>query len=322
MVAPSTLHLSIDVIEWLGGTHALLADEALYPVLRWGLQRVMGIGVPVRWFRHGDPADLAQRMRQQRSGLPPAIIVDATSAAGEPAPVARYVALARRRGGLVAIDQSQVLGLFGHRPSASHPWGMGGGGLLPYTGIGANERVLLIASWAKAFGAPLATLCGPTAIVGAIARTGPTQSHCSAACEAALHAALNAMAVNRRDGEVLRAALIERIARLESGLRTLAVTRLHDLRALRRGHPLQQFRLGSPERTRALHASLRAQGIRTALLQQESRYAIAVVVRANHSGTDIDALMHAMASLAHTLPRPAVARAATRSLPMEEFEHV
>ena len=113
MVAPSTLHLSIDLFDRLGRSHAIIADEALYPVMRWGLERIKGLGVPVAWFRHGDPADLARQMRQLPRARPPAVIVDATGIEGSPTPIGRYLAIVQRHRGLLAIDQSQTLGLLG-----------------------------------------------------------------------------------------------------------------------------------------------------------------------------------------------------------------
>jgi 8-amino-7-oxononanoate synthase len=321
MVASSTLHLSIDVLDRLGRTHAIIADQALYPVMRWGLERIMGLGVPVIWFRHGDATDLARHIRQLPHTRPPAVIVDATSVEGSPAPIRRYLALVRRHSGLLAIDQSQTLGLLGERPCASHPWGRGGGGVLRYADIAPAEPVLLLASWAKAFGAPLATLCGPATLVNEIARDGPTQSHCSTASQNALLAAMSALAINQRDGERLRTALSRLVARLDDGLRWLVRHRLPDLQILRRFHPLQQIRLDSTERTVGLHAALRARGFRTALLRQcGPHYALAVVVRASHHTADIDALTAAIGALAPRLPQTR-ARSA-RSVSMEESGYV
>lgn len=321
LVAPSTLHLSIDVLDRLGRTHAIIADEALYPVMRWGLERIMGLGVRVAWFRHGDPADLARHIRRLPRARPPAVIVDATRVEGSPAPINRYLAIVQRHGGLLAIDQSQMLGLLGERPCASHPWGRGGGGVLRYADIAPTEPVLLLASWAKAFGAPLATLCGPAALVNEIAREGPTQSHCSSASQSALLAAMSALTINQRDGERLRTVLSRLVARLDDGLRWLVRQRVPDLQILRRFHPLQQIRLGSGERTMGLHAALRARGFRTALLRQWGpHYALAVVVRANHRAADIDALTAAIDALAPRLPQNR--EHSVRPVSMEESGHV
>ncbi|SPA40944.1 putative 8-amino-7-oxononanoate synthase [Cupriavidus taiwanensis] len=299
LAGPSTLHLSLDLFDRLGRTHALVADDTLYPVMRWGLERVRGLGAPVTLFRHADLADLARRLRQGTGTRPPAVVTDGTRREGAPVALSRYLALVRERGGLVVVDHTQLLGLAGAQPGPGRPWGSGGGGLLRYAGLTPAEPVLLLASWAKAFGAPLATLCGPAALVGEIARDGPTQAHCSAASQAALLAGLNALARNGCDGDALRAALLERVRRLRRGLRWLAQHRLPDLQASVPLHPMQQLRLGSAGRTRALHAGLRAAGFRTALLRQaEGRCAVAVVVRASHAPQEIDGLLAALALLA------------------------
>ncbi|SAK85835.1 8-amino-7-oxononanoate synthase [Caballeronia hypogeia] len=323
MVGASTLHLAIDAFELLGRTHALIADDALYPVMRWALERMIGRGVPVTWFRQGDAADLARKLAWRGSARPPAVITDATVGGGVPAPIGRYVDAVRREGGLVLVDHSQVLGLTGERASPRSPWGQGGGGALRHASLPQPSRqpVLLLASWAKAFGAPLATLCGPAALIGHIARDGPTQSHCSPPSAVALLAALDALAINRRAGARLRLRLLHRLQRLHDGLAGLARAALPDLHLSGRWHPLQRMTLASDERALALHAGLRARGMRTALLRQRGGgYALIVIARADHRVAEIDALLAAIASLAPHLP--AAKRVARRLTVSKEIEHV
>lgn len=369
MVAPSTLHLAIDVFDALGRTHVLIADEALYPVMRWGIERARGLGAPVAWFRQGDLGEIARlvgRRCQRRPApgqgdrrgeppdeprgvqhavqhgaprgerhegpadwpaRPPALVTDATRADGSPVPLPHYLQLVQRHGGLVVIDHSQMLGLMGARPSSAMPWGAGGGGALQYAHrahTGRAAQVLLLASWAKAFGAPLATLCGPLDLVRAVARDGPTQVHSSTASQAALLAARRALALNRRDGESLRARLWRLLCRLRAGWQWLARTHLPDLHMPVRDHPLQQVRLESAARTLALHAGMRAAGFRTALLRQaDGRHALAVIVRADHAEAEIDALLAAMANLAPRLPTPHRSLDATDPSPSrKEYQHV
>jgi len=307
VAAPSTLHLAIDVFDRLGRTHTLVADDGLYPVMRWGLERARGLGAPLAWFTHGNLAELVRTLGAvipQQPARPPAIITDATLRTGATVALPAYLAAAAAHGGLVVIDHSQVLGVLGERPHAREPWGHGGGGVLVHAGIAPARPVLLVASWAKAFGAPLATLCGPAALIGDIVRDGPTQLHCSAASQAALLAGLDAIDANRRDGAVLRRKLFRFVHRLRDGLARLARTALPDLAGTLPLHPMQQIRLGAPARTLALHAGLWARGFRTALLRQAGgQYAMAVIVRADHRAHDIDDLLTAMAALARPLPR-------------------
>src|ERR1700754_3759736 len=108
MVGASTLHLAIDAFDRLGRTHALIAADALCSVMRWAVERMMGKGVPVVWFRHGDAGDLAHKLARRPLRLPPAVVTDATVGDGVPAPIDRYVSAVRREAGLVLVDHSQV----------------------------------------------------------------------------------------------------------------------------------------------------------------------------------------------------------------------
>lgn len=302
-VAPSTLHLAVDTFDRLARSHVLIADEALYPVMRWSLERVSGLGASLSWFAHGDPAALVRVLRRSRAGKPPAVITDATLRNGMPIAPERYLEAVASRDGLLVIDHSQVLGLLGEHPTPKQPWGLGGGGIAVHGGLGPSDPVLLLASWAKAFGVPLATLCGPAALVSDIACNGPTQSHCSAANQAALLAALDALDANRRTGDWLRTRLLYFVRRLRAGLLSLARTVLPDLSATLPLHPMQRIHLSTPGRTQALHASLRACGFRTALLHDaENRHAVVVIVRADHRLSDIDGLVQTMAATAPALP--------------------
>jgi 8-amino-7-oxononanoate synthase len=323
MVGASTLHLAIDAFDRLGRTHALIADDALYPVMRWALERMAGNGASVAWFAHGDADALSRLLAQRPLTRPPLIVTDATVRDGALAPIGRYLGEARRRGGLVLVDQSQVLGLIGARPTARSPWGQGGGGVLRHLGLiaGASDSVLLLASWAKAFGAPLATLCGPAPLIEDIAREGPTQSHCSPPNQASLLAALGVLAINQRSGARLRRRLLDRVESLRGGLRALAASVLPDLRFADVGHPVQRLRLANRARTLALHAGLDACGLRTALLRQRTHQCVlAVIVRADHDAADIDTLLAAMAALAPRLP--GAARGASGPHVIKEIDHV
>ncbi|MDH6153319.1 MULTISPECIES: aminotransferase class I/II-fold pyridoxal phosphate-dependent enzyme [Paraburkholderia] len=323
LVGTSTLHLAIDAFERLGRSHALFADDALYPVMRWAAERMAGNGASVAWFGHGDAGSLARRLAEAPHSRPPAIVTDATVGDGALAPIGRYVSEARRHAGLVLIDQSQVLGLLGMRPGPRSPWGHGGGGVLRHLGLSApaSESVLLLASWAKAFGAPLATLCGPAPLIEQIARDGPTQVHCSPPNQASLLAALGALEINQRSGARLRRRLLDRLQRLRRGVRALAASVLPDLCAPDSVHPLQRLRLANRARTLALHAGLSECGMRTALLRQRAnRYVLAVIVRADHEAADIDALLAAMAGLAPRLP--GAARSAAGARLFKEIDHV
>ena len=309
LLAPSTLHLAIDVLDYLRPGHTLIADAALYPVLRWGLERAAGMGAIVRLFRHGDHAQAIALIRQAPRHRPPAVLCDATDHCGRPQALSPLLAAIQARHGVLVVDQTQALGLLGHHPAAARPWGHGGGGLLRWAGLSAQAPVLLVASWAKAFGAPLATLAGPAALVSAIAAQGPTQDHCSTLSAAAIEAGLHALDYNRRNGASLRARLLRNLQLWQRALIELAHAGLQ-LAPRWSWQPMQQLWLRTPALTRALYQALRLQGLQCALLRRgQNDASIAVILRSDHAPMQINALCTALQTLSYQLrpsraPRP------------------
>ena len=61
--------------------------------------------------------------------------------------------------GSVVIDDTQAVGLLGEDPTATPPYGSGGGGTPRHLGV-SDPALFAVASFAKAFGAPVAALLG------------------------------------------------------------------------------------------------------------------------------------------------------------------
>ena len=85
------------------------------------------------------------------------------------------------------IDDTQALGILGHSPGGSRPYGEGGGGMARWSNI-SGPHLVVVASLAKAFGAPLAALSGSEAFVGHFEERSETRVHCSPPSLAAIHA--------------------------------------------------------------------------------------------------------------------------------------
>src|SRR5260221_1007743 len=87
---PSTLHLFWDLFRVLdGGQVGILCDAGLYPIARWGAERALGLGMPVRTFAHHDVGALAQAIdRMARAKLRPIVVTDGyCPGSGAPAPI-------------------------------------------------------------------------------------------------------------------------------------------------------------------------------------------------------------------------------------------
>ena len=102
---------------------------------------------------------------------------------------------------------------------ASAPYGRGGGGSLARLGIERDPAMVVVASLAKAFGAPLA-------LVGGHARRSSTVSvadsetlvHCSPPAEPVLVAARRALSLEGTAADARRARLGDRVRRLRAAL--------------------------------------------------------------------------------------------------------
>lgn len=256
----STLHIFFDLFEVLAKEGvALLVDAGAYPIVRWGLDRVTATGVPAIIFLHHNPIALEQALiRSRRSGLRPEVVTDDLSpATGRPAPLDHYLRLGRAHHGWLVIDDTQALGILGEQPTPEAPLGRGGSGAA-WQGLRASE-LIVAASLAKGFGAPLAVLAGSRGLIETFESQSACRVHCSAPSAAHLAAAAHALALNRRQGDHLRRQLMLGVQRFRRRLRAAG------LAANGGFFPVQTPFLGRAPA--AIHAHLLADGIRTVLHQ-------------------------------------------------------
>src|SRR5262249_11433916 len=158
---------------------SILRAVGSYSIARWGTEAAAARGVPVVAFRHHDAHALHELLKRPFGRRRPVVVVDGfCPACGRPAPIAEYLDCVRPLGGVVIIDDTQALGIFGHSPGVQMPYGKGGGGSLMRAGI-QDPRLVIVGSLAKAFGAPIAVLCGSEATVDTFEIHSGTRTHCS-----------------------------------------------------------------------------------------------------------------------------------------------
>lgn len=205
----STLHLFRDLFDYLSRRRIVIfLDAGAYPITEWGAEWASRKGTPVLRFPHGDSAGLkALLTRRKWKGARPVVISDGwCSACGQAMPLAEYLAYLRPFGGWLILDDTQAMGVLGRRPSTQLPYGLGGGGILPWLNIQSN-RIIACSSLAKAFGAPIAVLAGPEEIIHSLRNRGLTRLHSSPPSQAHVTAARRALQVNELRGDRLRAKL-------------------------------------------------------------------------------------------------------------------
>jgi len=268
LLLPSTLHLFFDLFATLPARSTYFVDAGSYPVARWGVERARARGAELRSFRHYDADALAQMLaRESGMGFRPVAVVDGyCPGCGVPAPVKDLLAAVRRYDGLLVIDDTQAFGILGERRHVAAPhlhaadYGSGGGGILRHSGASGPD-ILLAASLAKGFGAPVALLAGPASRMARFSRSSLTRVHCSPPSVAVVRAAERSLEVNARRGDALR----RRLARLVKRFRE----RVADTCAIAHGGIFPMLTLGCEaargENAVTLHRQLAQSGIRCVL---------------------------------------------------------
>ena len=221
----STFHLFWDLFGVLASEPlAIYMDSGLYPVVRWGVERVLKQGVATFTFPTHNPIALKALLeRDRRSGIRPVVVTDGLSpATGRTAPLPDYLQLVRERNGYLVIDDTQALGILGRNPGTANPYGHGGGGTPAWHGLEGPE-LIVGSSMAKGFGVPLGILTGNSRVISQFNSQGSTQVHCSPPSAALISAATQALAINREQGERLRNRLISRVLRFKAGLREIGL---------------------------------------------------------------------------------------------------
>jgi 8-amino-7-oxononanoate synthase len=292
------LHAFWDLFVTLDrGDLAIYMDATLYPIARWGIERAASRGTPVRTFKHHDPVDLARWLAKEARARHQALVVTdgLCPGCGDLAPIHQYLEQASEFGGRLVLDDTQVLGIFGHSPGLRSPYGSGGGGSLRINGI-EGSPVLLVSSLAKGFGVPMAMLGGNAAEVALLEAESATRVHCSPPSNADLHAADHAIELNRAAGDALRLRLLGRVRRFRRGLLSLGLPVGRSL------FPVQSLKPTAGIDVQALHRRLTELGIR-ALLHRPACTAsprVSFLITALHTSAEIDRTIEAIAIAAES----------------------
>jgi 8-amino-7-oxononanoate synthase len=297
-LAPSTLHAFWDLFGTMGARE-IHVDAGTYPIAWWGAERARCSGAVVRPFRHHDPAALRRAVAAQGRGQSPAagpgerrrpiVLADGfCPGCGRVAPIESYLSIVAPAGGSVVVDDTQALGVLG-TPSAGHPYGRGGGGIVRWSRL-SGSNLVVVASLAKGFGVPVAVVAGGGAAVRQYLARSETRVHCSPASNAHLHAAIAALRINGSRGDALRSHLAALVSQFRAGLGTLGVPLTPGL------FPVQSTGAGARLDLQAVHQRLAGLGIGTVLNRPRCRRGIALsfIFTAEHREADVARVVRAV----------------------------
>ena len=259
---------------------------------RWGAERAAARGVQLRSIRHYD-ADMLEAFagHATRRGLYPILLADGfCPACGRPAPIREFLEILRNAGGILVLDDTQALGVFGRGPTPIMPYGFGGGGMLPWSNLSGPD-VITISSLAKGLGAPVAVVAGSESSIGRFEKDSETRVHCSPPSFADIHAAERALEINQQQGDLLRI----RLARLVHYFReTMSQKHLWFSGGL---FPIQTLISPRAIDVVALFERLVEMGIRSVphRNRHDQRSSLSFVLTARHTYDEIDVAAEALA---------------------------
>ena len=281
ILMPSTLHLFTDLFGVLAKERiAIFMDQGSYPIVQWGAQRAAALGVPLHAFKHHDATALQSLVLRHR-GRRPVVVADGFCPDCGTAPVKVYARVAADFDGYLVLDDTQALGIMGRAPSSNDPYGMGGGGSLRWHGL-ATPQLIVGASLAKAFGAPVAVLAGSEALISRFRGLSATRDHASPPSVPVIEAARHALAINRVHGDGLRRRLRQRIAIFRELLTQGGLAASGGL------FPVQTLCTPAGLSVQRLHRQLLDRGIRTVLRRgRDGQPLLSFVISAAHSATDV-----------------------------------
>lgn len=265
------------------GDVAIYVDAGAYPIARWGVERAKGCGVPVQEFAHYDAEALRRKLDAEGQKRLLVVTDGFCPGCGKAAPLPAYLDCVRQFGGLLIVDDTQALGVFGYSPGSDAPYGHRGGGMLPRLQLAAPE-ILAVSSLAKAFGVPLAVLSGNRKAIEEFKARSETRVHCSPPSVAILRAAEHALLINRIRGDRLRQRLFDLVRRFRRAASREGI-------GLMRGEfPVQTLGHAPKPRTLRLHKRLLQHGVRTVLHRTPDDHdpRISFVITARHTPKAID----------------------------------
>lgn len=213
---------------------------------------------------------------------------------GRHAPIPEYLAIVRERRGLLIVDDTQALGIFGQQVRANAPFGSGGGGSLQWYGV-RDPNILLISSLAKGFGVPVAVMAGCQQAVEQFERESETRVHCSPPAAANIHAVEHALDVNQSSGDALRLRLARRVHHFRNQLTH------NGLNATGGMFPVQTLRGVAGDEAVRLHARLQQRNIQTVLHQGQHTHTarLSIILNARHRAEAINHLTRALVEGIH-----------------------
>jgi len=243
LVLPTITLIAIGLIPAITGKGSIIfADKMVHKVNHDGCRLARDMGTELVSFRHDDLADLAQKLAAAKDKKTRLVVVDGVlSVTGRVPDLRTMAALCREHDAILYVDDAHGFGVLGENPSAAHPFGHKGNGVMAHLGI-PLDNVLYVSGLSKAYSSLAAFVLIPTKLknhlkcnVTSYIVSGPVPT-------AALATALSGLALNDVEGEAWRTRLSRYTKKIVDAYRARGIRTDNDS-----GFPIVSAYVGSAE---------------------------------------------------------------------------
>lgn len=288
--ATSTLHLYWDLFGLLSDKQTVLfIDEKVYPVSKYGIEKLIVKKIPIHTFNHLEANHLAELVKKKlRKFKTPVVITDGwCPQCAKHAPINEYLKIIKPYNGNVVLDDTQAFGILGENKSKIIPYGFGGGGILKWLNV-HDSNIISITSLAKGFGVPMAVISSNTSFITSFKERSETRVNSSPVSIAHLTAAINAFRINTGSGEQRRAKLWSNISLLKTELRKSGIKLNGSI------FPVQSICDTDAQKMMHLYKKLKKEKIKTVLVapHKEHKPLLTMVMRCDHTIEEIKYLAY------------------------------
>jgi 8-amino-7-oxononanoate synthase len=283
-MAPSTLHLYYDVYNFLSQLPVVVfIDEDVYPVSKYGIEKLYPVNIGVYTFKHLDAMHLQKLVAvNTQKWLQPVVITDGwCPLCGRPAPLNVYADILKPYNGILITDDTQATGIFGKK-DGRQLYGSGGGGILQWLNVN-KANTICIASLAKGFGVPVAAITGSALFIDLFKNKSQAMVYSSQPGTVHLSAGLHALQLNNQTGDRIREKIFKNVMLMK------ALSAAKSIRLSGGIFPVQSISFGDAAKAVAVYNKLLQQQIKTALIKghKKNETAVIFIITGKHTSDEI-----------------------------------
>lgn len=298
LVLPTISLIHSAVIPVLAGNGHIFVDSQAHKTIYDGATIAAGRGATFHRFGHNDAEQLEKLLRDAPATSSRLVCMDGVnSMTGNMPDLKLFASICRRYGALLYVDDAHGFGVIGERGTKeTSPYGMRGNSIVRHLGE-SYDNLVLVSGFSKSYSSLLAFLALPTELKNYLKVAAPPYLYSGPSPTASLATVLAGFDVNDRRGDVIRARLFQKTARVLAAVNDIGL-----LTPNYSGLPIIEIPLKHAEDIDAVGRFLFDQGIYVTLaaypLVPRHQVGFRVQVTAANSDEEIELLCDVLGELA------------------------